>query len=298
MDLNEVATFVRVVETGSFSKAAELLGVPRSTVSRRVARLEKNLGVRLLRRTTRSMRLTPHGQEYYNRVSPAVGTIQGAGDIARDQVGEVRGTLRITAVPDFAQDYLPAICADFLKQYPQVRLQVDLSGRVVDMVEEGFDLAIRGGRLPDSTLVARRIAQTNLQLFASPDYVAQYGAPETPQDLTAHKCIIFQTTAPTQRWRLQDSSGHEVSVVVEGVAESNDYNFVRRAVAAGVGIALMPAFLAHSQEHLSLERVLPEWQTIAGSISVVIPSGQYVPAKTRAFQRVLLEHLSPLPWER
>lgn len=296
MDLNEVATFVRVVETGSFSKAAKQLGLPRSTVSRRVARLEEHLGVHLLRRTTRRMHLTEQGQAYFDKVSPAIRVVQDAGELAQELVGEMKGPLRITAPVDFGQDYLPDICRGFRERYPDILLQVDLSNRIVDLIAEGFDLAIRGGRLPDSGLIARRLDRTDSWLFASRAYLDAHPAPRALADLTRHPCILFNTSAPTQRWTMTHEDGREASVVVNGVMESNDFSFIRRLVAAGVGISLMPAFLGAAADGDELVRLLPGWCATGGALQVVMPSGDYISAKARAFRDYLVERLSPPPW--
>jgi DNA-binding transcriptional LysR family regulator len=179
MDLNHVAVFAEVVRAGSFTAAAASLGLPKSSVSRTVARLEDDLGVRLLHRTTRALGLTDAGRVYYERVQRALGALSEAASDAAGDTLEPRGLVRMTAPPDMGAMELVGMLARFRSDHPEITVEVALSGRFVDLVEEGFDLAIRGGRLDDSTLVARKIGTTDFALYAAPGYLARRGAPQT-----------------------------------------------------------------------------------------------------------------------
>lgn len=296
-DLNEVATFIRVIDAGSMHGAARALGVPRSTVSRRVARLEELLGVRLLERTTRRMSLTEEGQRFYEKVAPALEVIEGASSEARDSGSEPSGTLRITAPIDFGHAVLGDVIARFVRRYPGVHVEVDLSNRLVDLVQEGFDLAVRAGSLADSSLVARRLGAVDVWLFATPGYLEARGAPSSPEDLVAHDCVLFHPQRGGSRWRL--TRGDEaINVDVTGPVGSGDFSFVHQVVRAGAGIGPLPAFVpARDVEEGRLMRVLAPWALRGSSIYVVTPSGRHQPAKVKAFRDFLTEAMSPPPWE-
>lgn len=297
-DLNEVTTFVRVVETGSMHGAARLLGVPRSTVSRRVARLEEVLGVRLLKRTTRRMSLTEEGQRFYERVAPALEVIEGASSEAKESSGEPTGTLRVTAPVDFGHAVLGELVAAFLRRHPKVSVEVDLSNRYVDLVQEGFDVAVRAGPLQDSSLVARKLATVDLWLFASPAYLDERGAPGSPEDLARHDCVLFRPKRGAERWRLSRGDD-EVTVEVTGRVSTGDFAFLRTLVRGGAGVGYLPAFLAaRDVDEGTLVRVLPPW-TLGGSpVHVVTASGRHLPAKVKAFRDFLVEAMTPPPAPR
>lgn len=297
MNLEEVATFVQVVRSGSFSDAALQLGVPRSTVSRRIARLEEQLGLRLIHRTTRRMALTQEGTAYFEQVAPAVRRVEEAADLARDLGGEPRGLVRLTAPVDFS----PALLADLARElgqlHPAIQLHVELTNRRVDLIQEGYDIALRAGQLADSSLVARRIDQTDAELFASPALLAGRAPPSEPAELATLPCILFRPTGPTQVWRLEHEDGREASVEVTGTLSTNEYAFLRRAALVGVGIGLMPTFLGLPDVRAGrLVRLLPAWKVSGGALHLVTHELRYLPSKVRVVRDFLLKRLLPPPW--
>src|SRR5688572_15347363 len=191
MDLDDIAVFVKVVQAGSFSKAARLLGMPNTTVSAKVARLEKRLGVTLIQRTTRKLHITPAGQAYFARCMRGISEIETAEAEISSATAEPRGLLRLTVTGDVAHSLLPPIAAEYVRKYPRLKIEVIVANRVVDLVGEGVDLAIRAAELRDSTLVARRFLSFTVNLWASPEYLELRGTPRAPADLDSHDCLVF-----------------------------------------------------------------------------------------------------------
>ncbi|MBC8131381.1 MAG: LysR family transcriptional regulator, partial [Deltaproteobacteria bacterium] len=210
MDLNRISTFVRVVETGTFTAAAAALGLPKSSVSRGVAQLEEALGVRLLQRTTRKLNLTDAGRSYFQRVRAAMSGLEQANSAAADTEHEPRGIVRVTAPGDFGNGLLSAVIADFLLLHPRIHVDVTLTGRWVNLVEEGFDLAVRAGKLRDSSLVARKIAVTDMGLYAAPTYLERRGRPRRLGELANHECLLHRSGKGIMPWRLTGPRGPEL----------------------------------------------------------------------------------------
>ena len=283
-DLNEVLVFTRVVQAGSFTAAARKLTLPKSTVSRRVTSLEKRLGVRLLQRTTRRLRLTDVGREYYARVSRVVDDLEEADNVVRASQDRPLGTLRITAPVDLGLEYLSRLINEFTALYPEVNVSLFLTQRKVDLVGEGFDLALRAGQMTDSTLISKKISGSPARLWASPGYLAARGTPTTPEDLADHDCVLFGSEL-RGKWRLVDGK-HEVEVPVAGRIAANDLLFVRRAAEAGAGIALIP--LIPSADPVS-DRLVPVLERYRSNQSrnvglfVVYPSAKHLSPKARVF---------------
>jgi DNA-binding transcriptional LysR family regulator len=293
MDLNHVASFVRVVETGSFTAAARALDLPKSSVSRSVARLEGELGVVLLRRTTRKLHLTDAGRVYYERARAALGELESASCDIADLGNEPRGTVRVTAPVDMAVDALSGIFADFLRQHPKVRLEVVLSSRALDLVEEGIDLALRVGTLRDSSLVARKVGSVDLGLFASKTYLKRRGAPRALAELASHDCVLFRAGRNGAKWKLHGPNGEE-SVHVNGPVDADDMIFTLSAVQAGIGIGLLPLF--RCAKMLKIERVLPEYALRGSNVYVVAPGVRRETAAVAALREHMIERLLRLPW--
>ena len=203
MDLNEIVVFARVVETRSFTAAAQQLGLPKSTVSRKIAQLEERLGVRLLQRTTRKLNLTEVGQAYYERCQRIVQDIAAAEQVVTDMQTAPRGLLRVTVPNDLGSTYLGALVADFLLAYPEIQVDLDLADRVVDLIEEGIDLGIRVGPLVESTLIARKLGAVQMRMCASSEYVAKRGAPATIAELADHDALVFAPSGRVLPWALR-----------------------------------------------------------------------------------------------
>ncbi len=285
VDLALVPAFVEVVRQGSFTKAAKALGLPKSTVSRHVTKLEEALGAPLLVRTTRSLRLTEEGETFFQRVATAIESVEEAARAVASQHEVPHGLLRISMPSDY--DHLAPIVASFVARYPEVSVEVNVSGEHVDLVGEGYDLAVRAGKLADSSLIARKIASVDFHLFASPAYLAAHGEPSTVADLAAHDCVLFQRHHGVARWTLHGPDGAE-SVDVSGPLSVDDLLFVRAAVASGVGIGLVPSSFFAGESDL-VRRVLPKHARSFGAVYIVYPGARHVPAKVRAFRDHVLE---------
>lgn len=296
MDLNELLFFVRVVEAGSFARAARALGTSNSTLSRKIADLESRLGVRLLQRTTRTLSLTNAGRIYYENAARIVIDIEEAERAVIELQAAPRGLLRITA--PVGLNFLGRMVSTFLQRYPKIELSMTCTDRVVDLVDEGFDLAIRAGNLPDSSLVAKLLAHERWLLLASPAYLEKQGTPKEPSDLEDHACIVFSGGRSGQAsWRLErgDVSYHARP---EAKLMANDIDIVKEAALDGLGVAMLPASRVVEDIRLGrLSRVLTDWQAPKAPISIVYPSSLHLAPKVRAFVDHMSEQMTPPPWE-
>jgi DNA-binding transcriptional LysR family regulator len=292
MDLNHVSAFVRVVHEGSFTGAAKALSLPKSSISRSVAQLEQDLGVRLLHRTTRKIHLTDAGVAFHNRVSRALADIDEATSATADLQRDLRGPIRVTCPLDLGVFAVAGIVARFVRRHPEVTIEVRLSSRVVDLIAEGFDLAVRAGPLRDQSLIARRVGDLQLGLYASSKYVAREGAPKTIEELHGRECILLRTETGTLVWQLKSADGKEATINPRGAIASDDISFLKKAVLAGGGIALLPHFLCYREERAKkLVRILPEYNLIGSNLHVVYPSARYVPHRVVAFRDHLVKAL-------
>lgn len=295
MDLNHVSAFVRVVQDGSFTAAAKALGLPKSSVSRSVAQLEEDLGVRLLHRTTRKLHLTDAGAAFHDRVARALTVIEEAESAASDLQRDLRGVVRITAPVDLGVWAVAGIAARFVRKHPTVHIDVHLGSRVVDLASEGFDLAVRAGKLRDESLIARRVGSLELGLFASSKYVARHGAPTSLDELAKHDCVLLRTDNGALAWKLTGPKGEERSIEPRGAISSDDISFLKKAVLAAGGIALLPRFLCAREEASGkLVRLLPDWRLGGAELNVVYPSARYVPQRVVTFRDFLVRELSAL----
>ena len=283
MDLNDLAVFVRVIEAGSFTGAARLLGLPKATVSRRVAELERALGVRLLQRTTRSLSVTDAGRLYYEQSSQALRTIEIANQQLAETTVEPSGTLRVSAPMGMGQSPFIDAMSEFLVAHPKVKLELILSDDLLNLVEEGIDLAFRSGVLSDSTLVARKIGETHRILCASPAYLRRHGAPATLSDLRRHECVISGRSLAGVQWTLHGPRGRE-SVPVGGRVAVNEMFAVVAAAMAGHGIALVPHnMVGQAVQRRRLVHVLPKYATSAGGFYAVYPSSRHLSPAVKIF---------------
>lgn len=295
MDLNRVSAFVRVVHDGSFTAAAQALGLPKSSVSRSVAQLEQDLGIRLLHRTTRQLHLTDAGAAFYERVSRALGDIDEATAAAADAQSELSGVVRVTAPVDLGVWILASVVSRFVRKHPKIRVELALTGRIVDLVGEGFDLAVRAGPLRDSSLIARRIGELQSAAFASPKYIARHGEPKELADLAQHDCVLFRSSTGTATWDLAHNDGTTASVDVTGKVAADDMSFVRKAALAGSGIAMLPMFLcARAWETGKLVRVLDEWSLNGAVLHLAYPSARFVPQRVIVLREYFLRELSKI----
>ncbi len=291
MFLDEIEAFVRVVEAGSFTGAAKQLGVPKSTLSRALSRLEDATRIRLLRRSTRSIALTEPGRRFFDHVAPHVGGLRDAMTVLSDEDEQPQGLLRVTMPVDVGEALLAEPLVRFTARYPQVQLDVDASGRLVNLVEEGFDVAIRASsKLKDSSLVARKVAQTELHLFASPAYVARRGVPRTLADLADHDVVNFQS--PGGRTDITGLRGDKKNA---SRISTSEFAFLRALIRAGAGIGPLPSFHAFGDcADGRLVRVVPEFARSAAALYVVYPSAKHTPKKVIAFRDFVIETFEQL----
>lgn len=290
--LDEVDAFLQVVETGSFTAAATPLGVSKSAVSRRVASLEEKLGVRLLERTTRTLRLTEAGQAFYSRVGRAMLDLGEAAESVRQLQDIPQGHLRVSVCPQASAAAIGAMLVAFREEYPGVSVEVVFSADEVDMMAESFDVALRSGVQPDSSLMSRRISGAPSVLLASPDYLRGRLRVERPEDLVAHECVLYRAAGEAERWSLSGPLG-QVEVAVRGRLSTNDYTHLRELMEAGAGIGLLPEPLAfEALQSGRLVRVLPGWSSKQGELHVVYPSARFVSAKLRVFRDFTVDWLS------
>lgn len=292
--LEDLETFILVVELGSFTGAAQRLRVPTSTVSRRIARLEEVLAAQLLVRTSRKISLTEVGGAYLERVGPALERIEAATRSVRDESDRVHGHLRVTAPFDVAFGWLSHVCTLFRQRYAEVSVEVIVADRLIDLVGEGIDLAVRAAeRLDDSSLVARRLAATTLGLYAAPAYLESRPRPCSIEDLSAHDFGVHARSlgsAGPQRARisLMGPEG-ERTLEVRAAFISNDFAFLHRIALQGSAIAVLPSTLPLG-DSTRLERVLPEYGAGKGNLYVVTPSARSQPRKVTVFRDFLIEH--------
>lgn len=288
IDLNELVVFVHVIQAGSFSGAARHLGMPKSTVSRKVAELEERVGARLVQRTTRNLGLTDAGRIYYERAARVVNDVQEAEEAVSAMQATPRGLLRVTAPLGFG--VLGAIIGELLERHRDVQIELVCTDRRVDLVEERFDVAIRAGALADSGLIARKITSVRSILVASPRYCRTHGTPRTPADLTKHACIAFGVGASPNVWTLE-SGGKRTDVRITPKLTVNDVEVVRTAALAGTGIGIQAEQgAADDLRHGRLRRVLPGWSSSDVPIYALYPSTRQLSPKVTAFIDRVTEH--------
>jgi DNA-binding transcriptional LysR family regulator len=291
--LNEIAAFVEVGRRLSFVRAAEQLGVHVSAVSRAVGALENRLGVRLLQRTTRRVGLTEAGRAHFARCEAVLAELQEAEAAASALGTALRGTLRVSAGSGLGLTHMTPVLARFLERHPQLDLDLHLSNRNVDLVEEGFDIAIRIGALSDSRLVARRLGDSRRVLVASPAYLHVHGVPRHPDELAAHAGLVLEVGTMTARWALQ-RRGENATVRMRPRMRSNNALALLDACRADVGIALLPQFIiAADIDTQRLVRVLPAWAAVEQGVFAIYPGNRFIPAKVRAFVDFMEDVLRP-----
>ncbi len=294
MDLNEMAVFAKVVQAGSFVGASRELDMPKSTVSRKVSELETRLGARLLHRTTRRLSLTDAGNTYYQHAMRAVAMAEEGERAVTELQQTPRGLLRATAPMNVA--YLGPIVSRFLSNEPEVQVELVCTDRVVNLVEEGFDVAIRAGRLADSSLIARSLGVMQNYLVASPAFLKRHGTPKVPSDLEALDCIIFSAQPHRTTWHLQSPAGDQ-RVTVGGRVTVNDFEIVHESALAGLGVAMMPVHrVAEDLRARRLRRVLGDWCAPEVPMHAVYPSTRHVSPALKAFLDHVQGEMERGPW--
>ena len=287
MSLDDMRVFAAVVESAGVRAAARVLELPRSVVSRRVAALEERLGVQLVRRSTRSLQLTELGQAYYERCARILAECRAAEDDLRTASAEPQGTLRLTASQFVGEELLDPIVAEYLRRWPRVRVEIRLTAERLDLVAEGLDLAIRRGALDDSeALTARRLGTSELTCFASPDYIARRGAPQTPADLAGHDCIVIAGPSGPPAWTFPGPRGPE-RIPVSARLRVNSRRMAYQAARGGLGIARLNRVLREDDLRSGhLVELLPAYREVA-DVYAVYPRARPTPIKIRAFLDLL-----------
>ncbi|NTV09714.1 MAG: LysR family transcriptional regulator [Zoogloea sp.] len=300
IEANDLMLFARVADCGSFSRGAERTGLPKSTVSRRIAALETALGERLFLRSTRRLALTEFGTSLLDHAHRLAEEVDAAAALAQHRQAEPSGRLRVSMPSDFAAILLPRMLAEFRAQHAGVDLEIDLSPRRVDLLGENFDLAIRMGDLPDdATLVARRLCEIQVGLFASPAYLARAGRPAHPDELQHHACLrLLGRNGEALAWHLKNGEADWLGEVPHHI-QANSVGLLMNLALEGAGIAALPERFArlHLEGGL-LQRILPDWRLDAATAWAVLPGRRLLPAKTRAFVDMLfaaLQNGAPVP---
>jgi DNA-binding transcriptional LysR family regulator len=293
-DIVDVLAFVRVAETGSFARAAERMGLSKPVLSRRVARLEEQLGARLLTRTARGAHTTDIGQTYYARAANVLTELEAAQEVVAEAVTQVAGPIRLSAPLSFGIAHLAPALADFARLHPKVELDVEFEDRQVDLAGGGYDLAVRIGNLPDSSLIARRIAPVRKIVVASPAYLETNGRPLRPSDLADHQILYYAH----EQWRFRVGNRWE-NVRGHLRLRGNNGELLRAAAEAGLGLCILPSFIAApGLEAGALEIVLRDFPLEEGALHAVMPPGRATTARVRALVDFLVERFGPEPsWD-
>ena len=296
----DLQAFVAVVEAGSFTAAAARLDSAKSAVSRRVSALEERLGVQLLRRTTRTLNLTDTGRSFYEHSARILADLEEAESAVQQEHGELRGTLRIALPMSFGVRHMCKPIAAFSKRHPRIRFDLDLNDRRIDLIEEGADLAVRIGHLPDSSLIARKLFDVRMVVCASQHYLAVNGEPQSPEELRDHDCLVYSNLADPHVWRWQDESGRNLSVELDPVMHASSGDFLSNAAAHGLGIIIQPTFIAaEAVRRGELVPILEGYTWPVSPAYAVYSPTRHLSYRVRAFIDFLAERFSGIPqWDR
>ncbi|SFF02161.1 LysR family transcriptional regulator [Nitrosomonas sp. Nm166] len=289
--------FVRVVEAGSISAAADRIGVAKSVISRRLKELEEHLGVELFHRTTRQMNLTDSGRTFYQQSVRILADILEAEHATSQFHGALRGSLKVALPLSFGLMHLgPAINA-FLQAHPDIEFDLDFNDRQVDLLAEGFDLAIRIASLPDSSLIARRLASIQAIMCASPAYLERMGKPRLPEELINHRCLVYNLISNFDTWNLYDADGQLIKTRIVPYLKANNGEFLRDAAAAGMGIVLMPTFIVYKEiESGQLIPLLTEYRYSQLEAYAIYPQTRHLSRRVRAFVDFLIKRFEGSPY--
>ncbi|WP_120497256.1 LysR family transcriptional regulator [Kiloniella sp. EL199] len=290
--MNAIPIFIAVVEEGSFAGAARRIGVTKSAVSKRISQLEAHLGVQLLHRSTRKLSLSEAGEQYFAHAIQSLAAAQDAEDAVAQLQRAPQGRLRINTPMSFGRLHVAPLIPEFLSTYPAVGIDMVMDDRVVDMVEGGFDLAIRVRTLEDSALIARKLAPCRNLLCASPRYLEKHGILLKLEDLRDHNCLQYAYASTTHIWQFIQNDGETVSLETKGNYQVNNSEALREALVAGVGIGRLPTFIAAEEITAGrLEALLPQYQLPSQTIHAVFPERRHLPAKVRVFVDFLVDKL-------
>lgn len=298
--ISGMITFARVVEANSFSEAARRLGISKSAVSKQIARLEDHLGARLLNRTTRRISPTEVGAAFYERCARIIAEVEEAELAVTRLQEEPRGVLRINAPMSFGILHLAPAISVFLKRYPDMDIDLTLNDRFVDLIDEGYDLAIRIGTMADSSLIARKLAPSRLVLCAAPAYLRRQGMPSEPRDLAGHDCLVYSLATGGDLWKFTDTEGNPHPVRVTARLRVNNGDVMRDIAASGLGLTVLPSFIAAKDlEKGTLVPVLTDYSLPETAVSAVYPQNRHLSTKIRVFVDFLASRFGPVPyWEQ
>jgi DNA-binding transcriptional LysR family regulator len=297
--LSDLLIFTRVVKEGSLAAAGRELGFSSAVVSKRLQRLEEGIGVRLINRSTRKLSLTDEGKLYCEYCIRILAELDEAETLIAGGSREPSGTLRVTVPAAFGRQHIAPLVPEFLSRYPKVRLSLHLSDQRVDLIEEGYDLAVRIGELRDSNLIVRQLGVDRRVLVASPAYIAQHGEPNHPEDLRSHNALLFANPGPLDFWNFIDAQGKEHWVKVSGNFETNNCDALRAIILAGLGVALRPLWDVWQDIRMGrMVALLPDHTHPSFPIQALYPNRRYLSQKVRAFIDMLCERFGNIPyWE-
>ncbi|MGO9445696.1 MAG: LysR family transcriptional regulator, partial [Thiobacillaceae bacterium] len=288
--------FTAIVDAGSFAGAADKLDLSRGMATRYVAQLEGHLGVRLLNRTTRRVSLTEAGTDYYQRAIQILAMIEEAGTSVAQGAAVPRGTLRVTSSHAFGVRHLGWAITEYLQRYPDVHVDVALNDRVVDLIEEGFDLGIRIATRIDPGMVARKLTHARIVACASPGYLKKHGTPKSPEDLIGHNCLSYSYWSLHNEWHFR-RKGVERKVSVSGNLRGNNGDILTAAAIEGLGVILHPTFMVYEAlREEKLVRILSDWEVDDLAVFAVYPNRKFLPPKVRSFIDFLAERFGPEPY--
>jgi DNA-binding transcriptional LysR family regulator len=294
VDLNDIAVFAKVAQFESFSRAAHALGMPVSTVSRKVSALEADLGVTLLQRTTRKLALTSQGRDYFNQCSEPLNLLFDAERVLTQTQKKSEGSLKISVPVALGQDPFLEFTSDFLKNYPLIKIDLFITNTFLDLIAENVDVAIRFGKLKDSTLIAKRLGAQIRYVVAAPAYLKGHKSPARPEDLKDHQCVLLGEKNNEAEWDLVSGRKH-AKVHVSGPVSSRDFQSVSAFVYRGHGIGFLPSTYCDEKiEKGELIRLLPEWASPRFDIHAVYPTRNFLPARLHVFLEALKSWKSPL----
>lgn len=298
--LENMDSFIRVVEAGSISGAADRLGVAKSAVSRRLKELEQHLGVELFHRTTRKLNLTDTGRAFYHQSVRIIEDVLEAELSASQAHGQLQGSLKVALPLSFGMMHVGPAINEFLQQHPTIEFDLDFNDREVDLIQEGFDLAIRIARLPDSSLIARRLAPINTVVCASPDYLERCGIPESPEDLAQHRCLVYNLLRDFETWHFQDSEGNVRSAKIQPYLKAGNGGYLRDAAIEGLGMVYVPTFIAYKAiEEGKLVPVLSQYHQAQIEAHAIYPPTRHLSQRVRAFVDFLLQRFQGTPyWDK
>ena len=283
-------TFSSVVEHGSFTAAANKLGISKSVVSKKISLLEAHLGVQLLHRTTRCLNLTPAGEIFSSYAQRIMSDVREAELSVLPQQSEAQGRLRISVPESLAISLLPEVLLSFQQKFPKIELDVSVSGRWVDLIEEGIDVALRIGELENSTLITKLLMPCHFHVCASPEYLKKHGKPQHPNELKAHNCFIYSQIPNSDNWLFKDDQGQNISIKVNGNLRSDAGNILMNAALNGNGIFIGPSFMvASALDDGKLETVLDQYASTVTGLHALYPRSTFIPLKVRAFVDFIAE---------